>query len=119
MFVNELDSSKELIVLSISDDEWTDSFNFWILEKFESNCIDSLLEDIDLIDEVKKSEQNDDRNWWNSESNDEIEDEKKRFMCELTYFDVVNNSFEEIFFSFDEMLKFVWVLLSEWWFWNN
>jgi hypothetical protein len=81
MLMKELNFLKKLSELSMFDDEWIDSFSFWILEEFESNCIESLLEDIDLIDEVKEFEKNDERNWWNRESKNNIENERKKLNC--------------------------------------
>ncbi len=83
MFVNVLNFSTKLSVLSMFNDEWVNSFNFWILEEFESNCIENLLEDIDLIDEVKKFDENDEENCWNKKSNDKIENERNEFVNEV------------------------------------
>ncbi len=81
MLMNELCFSKKLSVLSMCEDDWIDSFNFWILEDFESNCIENLLESINLIDDVKEFEKKDERNWWNNESKSNIENERKKLNC--------------------------------------
>ncbi len=95
----------------ISAAKW--SFNFWILDdfrfrildksKFEFNSADNLLNDIDLAKEIDESEKNDERNWWNKESKNRIENERKEFKCccDENVFDKIE---KEIFLFLSEIL---------------
>jgi hypothetical protein len=80
MIVKNVESEKFDLCDELSECEFVFriSFSSWIREKFKTECssADNLLEEIDFVDEMNKSDENDERNCWKRESKSKNEDER-------------------------------------------